>query len=454
MVRLSVVFIAVCVVLIGASLGFVSFLVFRLSPTQSALVALSIMAALALYNMISSRLRDHSNVGDQIADLSRASADVARQVSELSRRIAAVENARASAPPPPQPDKALILEIGELGVLVKQLAETVATHEAQLAAQSAVESPPAAASPPSTVSSSADNPDSVRAEPSLAANGKSEEDRVAQIRDAIEANRIDLYLQPIVTLPQRKVRYYEALTRLRTEQGALLTPAEFIPAAERAGLMPKIDNLILFRTMQVVRRLLTKNRDVGLFCNLSAVTLSDPDAFAEVSQFLEANRAIAPSLILEIQQDVWRNVGPIETANLSALAEHGYRYSMDHVGDLRVEPRDLVERGIRFIKVPGTLLLDRDQRPFMDIHAADLSDLLGRHGISLIAEKIEAEGMVVDLLDFDVRFGQGQLFSAPRPVRAEALQTPVEREERAPAPAEPALRALATASVLRGAVSG
>ena len=51
-----------------------------------------------------------------------------------------------------------------------------------------------------------------------------------------------------------------------------------------------------------------------------------------------------------------------------------------------------------------------------------MSDLLGRFGIDLIAERIEAEGAVVDLLDYDVRFGQGFLFSPPRPVRAEALQ--------------------------------
>jgi cyclic-di-GMP phosphodiesterase TipF (flagellum assembly factor) len=57
-----------------------------------------------------------------------------------------------------------------------------------------------------------------------------------------------------------------------------------------------------------------------------------------------------------------------------------------------------------------------------DIHPADLSDLLARHHIDLIAERIEHESAVVDLLDFDVRFGQGFLFSQPRPVRAEAMQ--------------------------------
>ena len=71
--------------------------------------------------------------------------------------------------------------------------------------------------------------------------------------------------------------------------------------------------------------------------------------------------------------------------------------------------------------MPGNLLLNPKEAA-SDIHPADLSDLLGRFGIDLIAEKIESEAMVVDLLDYDVRFGQGFLFSPPRPVRAEALQ--------------------------------
>ena len=76
---------------------------------------------------------------------------------------------------------------------------------------------------------------------------------------------------------------------------------------------------------------------------------------------------------------------------------------------------------------------------------ADLSDLLGRFGIDLIADKIEGEGSVVDLLDYDVRYGQGFLFSAPRPVRAEALQGIAERSDVvardvAPVPERPALR--------------
>jgi cyclic-di-GMP phosphodiesterase TipF (flagellum assembly factor) len=86
---------------------------------------------------------------------------------------------------------------------------------------------------------------------------------------------------------------------------------------------------------------------------------------------------------------------------------------------LRLDPRELADRGVRFIKVPAALLLDPKQTSTSDIHPSDLSDLLGRFGIDLIAERIEGERAVVDLLDYDVRFGQGFLFAPPRPLRPE-----------------------------------
>jgi cyclic-di-GMP phosphodiesterase TipF (flagellum assembly factor) len=141
-------------------------------------------------------------------------------------------------------------------------------------------------------------------------------------------------------------------------------------------------------------------------------------------------------------------LGPLESESLAALMAWGFRFSMDHVGDLKIEPRDLADRGFRFIKVPATLLLNRHGSSAADIHAADLAGLLSRFGIELIAEKIESERTVVDLLDYDVKFGQGYLFSQPRPVKAEVLQTaaPLDvrgsaKAEERPAPPEPAGRA-------------
>jgi cyclic-di-GMP phosphodiesterase TipF (flagellum assembly factor) len=296
---------------------------------------------------------------------------------------------------------------------------------------------PAAAAPVAPALAAAQASEAAKSEAAKSEAAKSEaaksasREMLAAIRSAIEANRIDLHLQPIVTLPQRKVRFYEAMSRLRTAGGDVVLAAEFISQAEAGGLMPKIDNLVVFRSVQVLRRLLLKNREVGVFCNLSVATLTDAVVFPQLLEFLDANRAIAPSLVLEFTQSGLRGAGPIETESLAALRACGYHFSMDNVTDLRLEPRELASRGFRFVKLRASLILNRAGIT-ADIHPGDLPDLLGRFGIDLIAEKIESEGAVVDLLDYDVKFGQGFLFSPPRPVRAEALQGVADRNDVVP----------------------
>jgi cyclic-di-GMP phosphodiesterase TipF (flagellum assembly factor) len=459
--RLGAIFVAVCMALIAASAGAVAFLWLGLNPTQSATLGGVVLAALVIYNLISHRLNIRSAVGVQLADLSRGNADMARQIAEIGRRLAAVEGrggghdrVRSGGTDP------LAAEIGELGTLVKQLADTVAVHESKLSGvvsgASAVPSAPAGEQPmplppsPDLTETAA----AATAESSPAGEAKTEAaaplpappkispaaDRLAVIRAAIEANRIDLYLQPIVTLPQRKVRFYEAMTRLRTASNDILPAADFIAPAETAGLMPTVDNLVVFRCVQVVRRLLLKNREIGVFCNIAGATLTDSAIFPQLLDFLDANRAIASSLILEFTQKALRNAGPIENEALAALAERGFRFSLDNVTDLRFEPREMANRGIRFVKVPANLLLNRGGTATSDIHPADTANLLGRFGIELVADKIESEGLVVDLLDYEVKYGQGFLFSPPRPVRAEALQGIAERADvvvRESPPAEP-----------------
>jgi cyclic-di-GMP phosphodiesterase TipF (flagellum assembly factor) len=437
MVRISAIFIAVCMALIAASVGFVVYLRFGFTGAESFLIGLGVLTSLAVYNAVAARSRDRAEVTDQIATLSRGSSDMARQLGELGLKVSTMEKkveavldkALATAQP-------LAAEIEELSTLVKRLADRVAAHEVALnnngssnapriAAVSVV--PPAAApvqtptpAPLAATAVAANEPAAV-AELIPAFGGLDQAGVIALIAGAIHSNTLDLFLQPIVTLPQRKVRYYEALSRLKSDSGEIVAAADFLKFAEAGKLMPKLDKLSVMRCVQVVRRLLLKNREIGLFCNLSAETLSDAN-FPQLVEFIDANRAIAPALVFEFSQSAVRAMGPIEHEALAAIAERGFRFAMDNLTDLRVEPRELTERGFRFIKAPATLLLNRVGAVSTDIHPADLSDLLGRFGIDLIAEKIEAEGAVVDLLDYDVRFGQGFLFSPPRPVRAEALQ--------------------------------
>jgi cyclic-di-GMP phosphodiesterase TipF (flagellum assembly factor) len=430
MIRISTIFIAICMVLVAASLGLILYSVAGISGLESAIVALTALTFLILYNAVSMRLRDRTDVGGQIADLSRGTADLARQVAEFGRRLTAVEG-KLNSLNHAGADRiqAVVGEINELGGLVKQLAVSVAGHDDMLAAGAAAaaavadkqDSPPPKDAAPATEPPklAVAPPPIVVVHPEPAVVPRSEMQTFAAVKTAIEENRLDIYLQPMVTLPQRKVRFYEAVTRIRDENDRVLVADDFLPFVEATGLIGRVDHTVMLRCVQVLRRLMVRNKEVGVFCNMAAATLRDPATFAPCLDFLEANRALAPSFVIEFKQAMFRNLGAAESEHLAALAQRGYRFSIDHVTDLRIEPRELADRGVRFIKVPASLLLDPKSSSTSDIHPSDLSDLLGRFGIDLIAERIEGERAVVDLLDFDVRFGQGFLFAPPRPLRPE-----------------------------------
>lgn len=417
--RISAIFVAICMAIIAGSLGAVLYLGLKFDAGSAATVALAALTAMVLVSTVHGRLRDRGGFEDQIADLSRGTADLSRQVAETSRQVSAMESKIGSVVNRVHTEvDPLAIEIGELGSLVRQIADTVAGHAAALQQLGAAPPPPAAAAPVDIAA----KPSERNVTGNRRFRGLSREGIVDLIGKAADANRIDLYLQPIVTLPQRKVRYYEALSRMRTEDGDVVPAGDFIEVADSVGLLPKLDNLLLFRCVQVTRRLQLKSRDVGLFCNIGASTLSDPVYFRQILDFLDANKALSSSLMFEFTLKAYRDFGPIEHEGLAALAERGFRFSMDHVTDLRLEPKDLAAHWFRFIKVPAALLLNPAIGAKSDIHPGDFADLLARSGVDLIAEHIENEGMVVNLLDYDVRFGQGFLFSPPRPVRIEALQ--------------------------------
>jgi cyclic-di-GMP phosphodiesterase TipF (flagellum assembly factor) len=104
---------------------------------------------------------------------------------------------------------------------------------------------------------------------------------------ALAENRVDLYLQPVVSLPQRRTVFYESFSRLRDETGRVMMPAEYLAVAEPEGLVTAIDNLLLFRCVQIVRRLAKQDRKVGIFCNISLASLADETFFP---QFLDSCR--------------------------------------------------------------------------------------------------------------------------------------------------------------------
>ncbi len=242
---------------------------------------------------------------------------------------------------------------------------------------------------------------------------------INEVRQSIESNRIELFLQPIMTLPQRRVRYYEALTRLRSESGELLMPKDYLSLAESAGIMSVIDNVMLYRSVQVLRRLEKRSSARGMFCNISVHSLLDPEFFPEFISFMEQNQALSESMYFEFSQNSIEHSSPIEQEGLATLADLGFRFSLDHVTNLDLDFQAMQDRGFRFIKVDADTLLHGMSEANAQIHAADMRSYLERFGIQLIISKIESERDLSDVLDYHAKLGQGFLFSEPRPVRPE-----------------------------------
>jgi cyclic-di-GMP phosphodiesterase TipF (flagellum assembly factor) len=249
------------------------------------------------------------------------------------------------------------------------------------------------------------------------------------VRAALDAGRVDLYLQAVVSLPQRRTQYYESFTRLRDETGRVLMPAEFLSVAEPGGLVAAIDNLLLFRCVQIVRRLAGQDRKVGIFCNISLASLGDEDFFPQFMEFLGANRDLADSLIFELGQNAFNARGSVELRNMAKLADLGFRFSIDKVSDLSLDFLDLARADVGFVKLSAPMLIEQLEdhdghltlRSLPHMQATDLAALARRHGVELVVEKVESERQVVDLLDLDIGFGQGHLFGEPRPIRDAVL---------------------------------
>ena len=250
-----------------------------------------------------------------------------------------------------------------------------------------------------------------------------------EVRAALADNRVDLYLQPVVSLPQRRTVFYESYSRLRDETGRIMMPAEYLAVAEPGGLVSAIDNLLLFRCVQIVRRLAKQDRKVGIFCNISLASLADETFFPQFLEFLADNRDTASGLIFELGQTAFEARGAVEARNMAKLADMGFRFSLDKVTDLSLDFTDLARAEVKFVKVAGQVLLSQLQETAgrltlssnRDIDAADFAALSARYGVEVIAEKIESERQVVDILELNIGYGQGNLFGEPRAIREAVL---------------------------------
>lgn len=233
------------------------------------------------------------------------------------------------------------------------------------------------------------------------------------MRSAIEDSRVDLYLQPIVRLPNRKTIHYEAFSRVRDEQGLVIFPLDYLAPATDAGLVATLDNLLLFRCINLIRKLGPRRPNTRIFVNLASGSLHDPAFMRDFVGFMTGHHALAERLVFEIAGDVLHELPADISAQLGQLARAGFPFSIDQVTDLNLDLTQLARYNVQFVKVEAKRLLEAAEQGDHFL----FRDILTRANISLIATHIETEATVVEILELGIAHGQGYLFGPPKPSR-------------------------------------
>jgi EAL domain-containing protein (putative c-di-GMP-specific phosphodiesterase class I) len=239
---------------------------------------------------------------------------------------------------------------------------------------------------------------------------------LARLRRALAADRFVLHYQPIVSLQDRSVSHYEALVRLADERGGhLITPASFLPAAERYGLIRDIDRMVLGKVVALMGAERGEHR-VRIAVNLSAVSLSDGGLLSYIARQLDQHEVEPSRLVVEVT----------ETASISDMARAkafcagvqalGCAVALDDFGAGFGSFAYLKNLPFRYLKIDGEFIRGLPDSPNDQLVVKALVGVVRGMGRSTIAEFVGDQATLALLADFGVDYAQGFLLGRPHPV--------------------------------------
>jgi diguanylate cyclase (GGDEF)-like protein len=235
-----------------------------------------------------------------------------------------------------------------------------------------------------------------------------------EILSALNERRIFIHFEPIVDIGSRRPAFYECLMRIKRPDGSLLEVNEFIPWAERLGLVRLLDH----RVLDLVAAEMIASPALKASVNVSAASTSDPDWWAGLGAMLRAHPGVAERLTVEITetaaiQDIDETRGFV-----ARVKDLGCRIAIDDFGAGYTSFRNLRKLGVDLVKIDGAfvqnLMQSEDDRAF--VHT--LIDLGRRLGLKTVAEWVQDEASATMLADWGCDYLQGVLVglaSAERP---------------------------------------
>jgi diguanylate cyclase (GGDEF)-like protein/PAS domain S-box-containing protein len=248
----------------------------------------------------------------------------------------------------------------------------------------------------------------------------SEMEWVGQIKKALKEDLLCLYGQPIVDLtrPADITAHIEVLLRMCDSEGRIIPPIEFLPAAERYHLMPRIDRWVIRNTFAYVAKLINSGSlsdGYSFAINLSGASLAD-DGFPDFLHTQFSSSALPPSLFcFEITETV-------AIANLAHAAKLindfqtiGCTFALDDFGSGMSSFAYLKHLPVDFLKIDGSFVLDIADDPIDYAMVESINHIGHLMGMRTIAEFAENSRILEKLRSIGVDFGQG--FELGRPYR-------------------------------------
>lgn len=387
------------------------------------LIALSVtaLAGLLVYDMISRRSWEHT-ISTQLRDLIRNHDRLVREVARNRSDISILKEglAETAATLAEQgrrlPASGISTEARMLETITEQLATLGQMPRASLQTghdDTILElemAPPPPREPPASALENELLPDISR---------WSDNRIMSLVRDAIRQDRIDVFVQPVVSLPQRKPRMLETYARIRAGGGLCLPAARYLALAEREDLVPAIDNMLLLHCLEMLRAYRARHAGKTIqvhmpyILNISAGTLRDSGFMNDLVSFLAQNRDMASGLVFELAQADFEKLDDDTLPVLDGLSRLGCRFSMDQVRKRRFDIAALKEKHIRYIKINAAWLIREASQRGGVSRINRLKKQLDAAGIDLIVNHIENEGDLRELLDFSIDYGQGYLLGKP-----------------------------------------
>ena len=236
------------------------------------------------------------------------------------------------------------------------------------------------------------------------------------IQKSLEHDWFYLVYQPQFTLSERKLRGFETLIRCRQPDGRFVSPAEFIPAAEKSNLILKIDDYVLRRAMKEFKPVLDeKGENYIISVNVSAKNIGMKDFTERVKNIIAETRFPAHCLEIEITEYSLADSIDVTIANINSLRKIGVQVALDDFGTGYTSIAQLMKLPINLLKIDKSLIDNIESNQ----NIRDLVDSVIYMGhvmnCEVISEGVENEKQIGVLKDHNCDFVQGFVWGKPLP---------------------------------------